>query len=108
MLGRPSSLNSNSLPKFVFDANLSPCLARGLEAFGEDASHLMDFFGEGVEDVEWLEWAGRNGICVITRDLKVVKRPIELEALKIHGVGAFFLGGKKITQWQMIQQIVKA
>ena len=102
-----SSLNSSSLPDFLFDNSMSPRLARGMCVFGESAGHLSDFFPPDTLDVVWLEQAGRQGVAVVTRDLKFASRPIERETLRIYKVGAFYLGGKNLLHWQMVQQIVR-
>ena len=107
MLGRPSRLNSSSLPDFLFDNNMSPHLAWGMCGFGESAGHLSAFFPPDTPDVVWLEQAGRQGVAVVTRDLKFAWRPIERETLRIYRVGAFYLGGKNLQHWQMVQQIVR-
>ena len=40
--------------RFFVDNNLSPQLAKGLKAFGEDVVHLQEIFPENAEDPEWL------------------------------------------------------
>lgn len=93
--------------KFFFDNNLGENLAKGLKAFGEDVMHLKDRFREDAPDNEWLKYIGQNGIFLVTRDEKVRHRPIEVQALKQNGVGAFFLGGKNRTRCELIQQVVR-
>jgi len=93
--------------KFFFDNNLSVHLVKGLKGFGENVMHLQDKFEEDEADEGWLTDIGQKGLFLITRDDRVRFRPAELEALKRHRVGAFFLGGKNLTRCQLIQQIVR-
>ena len=94
--------------KFIFDENLSPKLARGLKEFGEETSHLRDYFAEGTSDEEWLRRIGEEGWTLITLDKRIRRRPIERDALKNYKVGAFFLGGKTMRRWDYVKQIVRA
>ncbi|HEX9732147.1 MAG TPA: DUF5615 family PIN-like protein [Thermoanaerobaculia bacterium] len=93
--------------KFFIDNNLSEHLARGMKAFGEDVEHLKDRFPAATSDPEWLQYLGTQGILLITRDERVRWRPVELESLLRHKVGAFFLGGKNRNRCELIQQLVR-
>lgn len=92
---------------FFVDNNLSEQLAAGMKAFGEDVVHLKDLFPEDEDDPVWLEYIGIEGWILITRDERVRYNPAETQALKAHGVGAFFLGGKHRTRCELIQQVVR-
>lgn len=93
--------------KFFFDNNLSQNLVRGMECFGEDVMHLKDKFAQDTPDVEWLEYIGRNGYVLITRDQRVRWNPAEKGAIRKHRVGVFFLGGREQSSWQIIQQVIR-
>jgi len=93
---------------FFFDNNLGQFLVQGLSGFGEDVCHLTEHFQEDTPDEEWLRFIGKHRMLLVTRDQKIRKRPIELEALKRHRVGAFFLGGKAMGRWDQIRQIIRA
>ena len=93
--------------KFFFDNNLSPNLANGLQAFGEDVVHLKELFKEDTLDSEWLEYIGNKRIFLITRDERIRRNPSELQALKNYKVGAFFLGGKNLGRCNIIQQVIR-
>ena len=82
--------------KFFVDNNLSRGLARGMKAFGED-----------VSDTEWLAHIRSRGWCLVTRDDRIRHRPAEWAALREHGVGAFFMGGKNLSACQLVQQLVR-
>jgi predicted nuclease of predicted toxin-antitoxin system len=93
--------------KFFFDHNLSPHLANGMKAFGEDTEHLTERFKQNTDDVEWLQYVGDNQMVLITRDLQIRRNPAEIEAIKRHKVRAFFLGGKNLSACRIIQQVVR-
>ena len=92
---------------FFIDNNLSPQLAIGMRGFGEAVEHLQDLFNEDADDTEWLQYVGRRGLVLITRDISIRRRPAELAALRDHRVGAFFLGGKNLGRCDLIQQLVR-
>ncbi len=93
---------------FLFDNNIGPFVAEGLRAFGEDVCHLTEHLSAETADEVCLEFVGKKGMFLVTRDKMIRKRPIELEALKRHNVGAFFLAGKKMGKWDQIRQIIRA
>lgn len=93
--------------RFFVDNNLSEHLANGMAAFHEDVVHLKSYFREDENDEVWLADIGTKGWILITRDERVRHRPVELEALKNHDVGAFFLGGKNRSRCELIQQLVR-
>lgn len=93
--------------RFFVDNNLSTKLAKGMKEFGEDVVHLTDHFDEDEDDPIWLKYIGSNGWILITRDLAVRRRPAELQALREHNVGAFFLGGKNRSRCELVQQVVR-
>ena len=45
---------------FFVDNNLSPKLARGMAAFGEDVTHLQDHYAADAKDTDWLPRIGRD------------------------------------------------
>lgn len=92
---------------FFIDNNLSQQLARGMKEFGEDVTHLQDHFPPDTDDPIWLERVGAEGWTLITRDDRVRFRPAEIQALREHRVGAFFLGGKSRSRCDLIQQLVR-
>lgn len=69
--------------------------------------HLRDQFLPDAIDTDWLKFVGKNGFILITRDERVRWRPSELKAFNNYKVGAFFLGGKKRTRCELIQQLVR-
>lgn len=93
--------------RFFVDNNLSEHLAKGMKAFGEDVIHLKDLFDEDADDAIWLRYLGENSLFLVTRDERVRRNPAEIQAIRTHGVGAFFLGGKNRSRCELIQQLVR-
>jgi predicted nuclease of predicted toxin-antitoxin system len=93
--------------KFFVDNNLSAHLAHGMQEFGESVEHLTDQFSDDTADTEWLRYIGDGEIFLITRDDRIRRNPAELEALRNHKVGAFFIGGKNRSRCDIIQQVVR-
>ena len=48
---------------------------------------------QDVPDVEWLEFCGREGLPVLTRDRRLRHRPAEIAAILRFGVRAFVVTG---------------
>ena len=94
--------------RFFFDENLGLRLSDGLKAFGEDTCHVLEYFERGTADEVWLQYIGEQGWLLITVDKRIRRRPLEKDALKKNHVGAFFLGGKSMSRWDRIRQIVRA
>src|SRR5688572_22323123 len=93
--------------RFFVDNNLSVQLARGMAGFGESVTHLQDHYSPDAADTDWLPRIGQDEWILLTRDDRVRFNPAELAALKQHRVGAFFLGGKSRSRWDIIQQVVR-
>lgn len=93
--------------KFLIDENLSRKLADGMKGFGENVIHLTEVYPCGTEDEVWLQYVGENNLVVITRDEKIRWRPAELNTFKSKKVGAFFLAGKNVSGWRLVQQLVR-
>ena len=92
---------------FFLDNNLSPLLAAGLRAFGEDAQHLRDVFPADTADEVWLPDIGRRGWYLVSRDKKIAKKRAQRVVLTEAGVGAFFFVQKKdYTGWEWVEVVV--
>jgi len=93
--------------RFFVDHDLSPQLANGMTALGEDVVHLTEIFPDSAKDLEYLPRVGSEGWFLVTRDKRIRYRPAERAALKEYRVGAFFLGGKSRSRCELIQQLVR-
>lgn len=93
---------------FFFDNNIGLFIVQGLRAFGEDVTHLTEHFTPNAKDEDWLKFIGQNGMFLVTRDKRIRRRPLELDALRRNKVGAFVLVGKEMDRWSQIEQVVRA
>ena len=93
----------------MFDSNLPPGLAEALRVLGEPAEHVNEIFAPATPDETWIRHAGERGMCVISRDVNITRRPHELRVLREHEVGAFFLlpGKRSPPLCKIIQTIIR-
>ena len=81
--------------KVVIDENLSPALARALNALfdGEhEVVHIRDKFGPGVKDVDWIANLSAEGRwIVISGDTSIAKKKAEQAAFRNSRLIGFFL-----------------
>lgn len=94
--------------RFVFDNNMSHKLPKGLSEFGEDAVHLTDEFAPDTPDEEWIPKVGARGWVLVTHDVKITRRPLQLQAFMDAELGAFFfVQRKKLGHWGWVELVVK-
>lgn len=81
--------------KVVVDENLSPALARALNALfvGEhEVVHIRDRFGPGVKDAEWIPALSAEGRwIVISGDRRIARNRAEYHAFRNSRLVGFFL-----------------
>lgn len=95
--------------KFFVDENCSNDLVIALRLLGpNNIEHLLENFEAGTKDTVWLEYVGKNGLVVITKDQKIRKNPKEKAALLKYKIVAFFLSGKKMSGWELSKQLINA
>ncbi|MGH7098109.1 MAG: hypothetical protein ACREE4_10690 [Stellaceae bacterium] len=95
--------------KVLLDNNLSPYLARALNALLEpeddQVAHLTDRFPANTEDRAWIgALAEEGGWVVISGDLRIYRNRLEREAWRRSRLIAFFLA----PQWGKARNIEKA
>ena len=80
--------------KVIFDENLSPAIARALNALfvGEhEVVHIRDKFGPGVKDGDWIpELSAQGRWVVISGDSRITKRKAEQAAFRNSRLIGFF------------------
>jgi rRNA-processing protein FCF1 len=82
--------------KFFVDANFGRNLVTGLRDLGyTNIEYIYETFDEGVIDEVWLEYVGKKGYAVITKDKMIRKNPKEKAALLKYHIVAFYLGGSQ-------------
>jgi hypothetical protein len=109
--------------KVIIDENLSPALAKALNALfaGEhEVVHIREKFGPSVKDADWIPQLSSGGRwIVISGDAKIAKRKAEQAAFRHSRLIGFFLSpalnGAKVTKqmqrllalWDDIENIAK-
>jgi hypothetical protein len=81
--------------KVLIDENLSPALARSLNALfaGEhEIIHIRDKFGLGVKDVDWMRRLNAEGRwIIISGDRRITRNRVEYETFRSSRLVGFFL-----------------
>lgn len=99
--------------RFFFDNNLSPKLAKSLNALVQpehEVVHLKDHFAANTPDEVWMEALSKEtGWIIISGDTRITKNQHEFAAWKAAGHTAFFLkkGWINLTFWDQVQKFVK-
>jgi PIN like domain len=92
--------------RVIFDENLSPALARALNALfaGEhEVAHIRDKFGPKVDDADWISALSAEGRwVVVSGDAKIARRKSEQAAFRNSRLIGFFfapaLSRSKVTK----------
>lgn len=94
--------------KVLVDENLSPALARSLNALfaGEhEIVHIRDKFGAGVKDVDWIGRLSADGHwIVISGDRRITRNKAEYTAFRSSRLVGFFLS-KGLYKSPVIKQM---
>jgi hypothetical protein len=81
--------------KVLVDENLSPALARALNALfagQHEIVHIRDRFGPGVKDVDWISRLSADGQwIVISGDRRITRNRVEYAAFRSSRMIGFFL-----------------
>lgn len=100
--------------KCILDENLSPHLARALNALcepdGHSVVHITEKFGRGIKDIEWLEKLGNEGDWVlVTKDVRISIHAQEKELWKNAKITTFFLkkSWNNRSQMEMAWRLVR-
>lgn len=94
--------------KFFFDEGLGQNLAKAMRLVGKDVEHVLDKFPSGTKDEEWLDYIGRNGYVLVTKDKAIRKRPNEKAMLVKHKIVAFYLSGSEKSGHDIWKQLANA
>lgn len=99
---------------FFFDNNISPKLARAIDALegdgGNSVTHLRERFAVNASDEDWISSLGQeSGWVVVTSDYRITKNPHEIRAWQESGLTVFFLRKSwlHITLWEQAWQLIK-
>jgi predicted nuclease of predicted toxin-antitoxin system len=108
----PSRKHSGSSPDslvFFVDRSLGkePLISR-LRELGWAVRAHDDLFEPGAEDTVWLEYCGRQGLIVLTKDEKIRYRPAEKAMLIEHNCRCFVLTAGSISSRQIADAFERA
>jgi hypothetical protein len=94
--------------KVLVDENLSPALARSLNALfaGEhEIIHIRDKFGPGVKDVDWMRRLSAEGRwIIISGDRRITRNRAEYETFRNSRLVGFFLS-RGLNKSSVIKQM---
>lgn len=100
--------------RFFLDENLSPKIARALDALGSDSygdvHHLVDKFPLGTPDAKWLAALATEGDwCVISGDQGITRNAHERQAWIDAHLTAFFLdkSWRSLRLWDQAWKLVQ-
>jgi len=68
-------------------------------------SHYKQKFRDEMPDDEWLAIVGRKKWIVLSHDAKFHKESAQLEAIKQHKIGCFYLWGAQVPTWYKIAHL---
>lgn len=92
--------------RFLFDAHHPLVLARAIATLAEDepyeVKHIIEKFGHGAKDTDWIPTLGMEGGWVlISEDRRIRTRPLERCAFEHTGLIGFFLakGWNQLSLW---------
>lgn len=99
-------------PDFFLDRNLGTRVVPGiLREAGWSIHTLADIYGENqgqsLADEDWLQYAGTNGLAVLTNDKHIRRHRVEKDALVAHGVIAFTLSSGNLTGVQQAETFLR-
>ena len=99
--------------RFILDNNLSPAYARALAALCEPdgiiVEHLRQKFPQDIQDTAWISALSKEvGWSILTQD-RLIKNPLEKEALRVSGLTAFILARtwNHHKYWEKAAQLVR-
>ncbi len=94
--------------KVLIDENLSPALARALNALFADEHqiiHVREKFGPGVKDTEWIRALSGDGRwIVISGDRRITKNKAEYQAFRGSRLVGFFLS-RRLYKASVVKQM---
>jgi hypothetical protein len=99
------------LVRFYVDESAAG-LGLALAAARKDTIHvghpLIPECPRGAADVDWIRAVAARGLVVITRDMKLRTKPVEIQALWESGLRVFNIGGKKdLSTWEWLARVVR-
>ncbi|CAG0948024.1 hypothetical protein ANRL1_04837 [Anaerolineae bacterium] len=95
--------------RFVVDENIGRKLVDALRLIDyANIEHITETFKLGTSDEQVLEYVGKNGFVLISKDDWIRRHPNERALLLKYKIVAIFLGGKSMSMRETHKQIVNA
>lgn len=102
---------------FYFDENLPSRLAKAIGLLQEndpdyeaEVRSIIDRFGRGASDEEWIPVLGKEQAAVITHDYQIHRRSDQRRLYKKHGLGLIIIkppSKSGLLYWEQVQLIIK-
>jgi hypothetical protein len=104
--------------KIYIDENFPRQLAHGLnhliqpqnkrDSIDIEVVSILDAFGQGAADEEWIPQVGKENGIVFTQDFRIQTQRHQKQLYKDHGVGILFFNPPKsgFTYWEMVRQVI--
>jgi hypothetical protein len=70
---------------------------------------LMDVFGKGAKDEDWIPKVGELDAVVITQDFNITRKQAQNELYRLNKVGSFIINppkGKGYSYWQLVTILI--
>jgi hypothetical protein len=94
--------------RYIFDQNFSPALPVILRALEMDAVGVLELFGQGWKDEQFIPTLDKHNDTLVTYDKRMRTRPAGARALQEVGVRSLFFGpwwdGKQ--QWDQAEWLI--
>lgn len=95
---------------FFVDENLDgAAFVEPVRAAGIDLTRHRDRFAQGVADTEWLPAVGDEGLIVLTADVRIRFRPLEVAAIvDSHARVLLLRKGKRMTHARLVALLIRS
>ncbi|MEM7575172.1 MAG: hypothetical protein AAF433_19860 [Bacteroidota bacterium] len=107
--------------KIYIDENISKYIALGFQQLQQpynkrvnveiEISSIVNEFGRGVPDEEWIPIIGKQQACFVTQDRSIRRTRTQWQLCEEHKVGAFFvrMGSRRkgLEYWQQVEFLIK-
>jgi hypothetical protein len=92
---------------FFFDRNIGRAVPKALRVLGLPVVSHDEHFPPNTQDDQWMPTVGRAGWTVIGHDKKFHEIDVELQAIRDHQVGVFYLWGANAKRWDKVRLFAK-
>ena len=83
-------------------------ISDALKHAGEIVEVHNDIFPSGTQDINWIEYVGKNRRLAITKDKRIRHRSAEIQAIKDHCAMIFRFASGNLRGKEMAEIVIKA